>query len=144
MTDTPACDHGPMSLQNDIRSIRSRVKHWRDEVSHGRITDSDEQRQNLLIGSLASAAQDRLSGDAASESVWLAPLGSPQIDVAGASSSAELAAAPESGFALVPSNHPGMFRVGVQLGADLLGPLAEASSSTREWLDAQAGENDAS
>ena len=110
-------------------------------MSHGRITASDEQRQNLLIGSLASAAQDRLSGDAASESVWLAPLGSPQIDVAGASSSAELAAAPESGFALVPSNHPGMFRVGVQLGADLLGPLAEASSSTREWLDAQAGES---
>ena len=63
---------------------------------------------DINAGVLASAAQDRLSGDAASESVWRAPLGSPQIDVAGASSSAELAAAPESGFALVPSNHPGM------------------------------------
>lgn len=88
---------------------------------------------------LTAAAQDRLSGDAASESVWLAPQGSPQIDVAEASPpSAKLAAAPESGFALVPSNHPGVFRVGVQLGADLLGPLADASPTTSEWLDGQA------
>lgn len=47
-----------MSVQDDIRAIRSRVKHWRDEVSHGRITASDEQRQNRLIGSLDGCWQE--------------------------------------------------------------------------------------
>ena len=93
------------------------------------------------VSAVTAAAQDRLSGDTASESVWLAPQGSPQIDIAGASPSANLAAVPESGFALIPANHPGQFRVGIQLGADLLEPLAEASSPTREWLDGQVDES---
>ena len=47
-----------MSVRDDIRTIRSRVKHWRDDVSNGRITAADEQRQNRLIGSLAGCWQE--------------------------------------------------------------------------------------
>ena len=47
-----------MSVRDDIRVIRSRVKHWRDEVSNGRITAADEQRQNHLIGSLDGCWQE--------------------------------------------------------------------------------------
>lgn len=47
-----------MSARDDIGSIRSRVKGWRDDVSRGLITASTDQGQHRLIGSLDGCWQE--------------------------------------------------------------------------------------
>lgn len=84
---------------------------------------------------LIAAAKDR--GSDAAGPTWLTPLGAPQLEHVGATARSDPAEALESGFMLVPGSEPALSRAGVQLGADLIGPLADTSPSTRDWLGGQ-------